>query len=235
MAFPSRLLIDGEEVIVELRPHWVALGWPLVVAAGALATAIAVIAAFPDMAMGVVYLLVTLVVLAALWLAGRMIRWFTTSLVVTTSRIVQRSGVVSRRGLELRLERVNQLSYHQSIPARLLRTGELIVEMGGEMGVVVFDHVPRPSVVQSCITAQIDAVHHRVRTVAPVGPRLRVDATMGPVGGDTPPKGTAAVTGPRAGERSVVDRLLQLDELRQRGIVTDAEFEAKKATLLERL
>ena len=235
MAFPSRLLIDGEEVIVELRPHWVALGWPLVVAAGALATAIGVIAAYPDVAIGVVYLLVTVVVLAALWLAGRMIRWFTTSLVVTTSRIVQRSGVVSRRGLELRLERVNQLSYHQSITARLLRTGELIVEMGGELGVVVFDHVPRPAVVQSLITEQIDAVHRRVRTFVPVGPRLRVDANRPLSAGDTPPKGTAAVTGSRAGDRSVVDRLVELDELRRRGIVTDDEFAAKKTALLERL
>ncbi len=234
MAFPSRLLIDGEDVIVELRPHWVALGWPLVVAGGALATAISVFAAFPDVAMGVVYLLVTIVVLAALWLAGRMVRWFTTSLVLTTSRIVQRSGVVARRGLELRLERVNQLSFRQTIAARMLRTGELIVEMGGDLGVVVFDHVPRPAVVQSLITEQIDAVHRRVRPIVP-GPRLRLDGNRPLSAGDTPPKGTAAVTGPRPGERSVVDRLVELDELRRRGIVTDDEFETKKTALLERL
>ena len=236
MAFPSRLLIDGEDVVVELRPHWVALGWPLVAASGAVAVAIGVIAAFPDVAIGVVYFLVTVVVLAALWLAGRMVRWFTTSLVVTTSRIVQRSGVISRRGLELRLERINQLSFRQSIPARMLRTGELIVEMGGELGVVVFDHVPRPAVVQSLITQQIEAVHRRVRPVVRAGAGARVDAGLrSSFGGDTPPKGTAAVTGSRPEERSVMDRLVELDELRQLGIVTDAEFQAKKASLLERL
>src|ERR1700736_5171384 len=100
MPFPSRLLTDGEEVVVELRPHWVTLGWPLVTAVAAIVLAIGVVAAFPPIPIGVVYLLVAIVVVAALWLAGRMVRWFTTSLVVTTSRIVQRSGVLSRRGRE---------------------------------------------------------------------------------------------------------------------------------------
>ena len=37
------------------------------------------------------------------------------------------------------------------------------------------------------------------------------------------------------GEPTVADRLVQLDELRRRGILTDAEFAAKKAELLDRL
>jgi membrane protein YdbS with pleckstrin-like domain len=235
MPFPSRLLTDGEEVVVELRPHWVTLGWPLVTAVAAIVLAIGVVAAFPTIPIGVVYLLVAIVVVAALWLAGRMVRWFTTSLVVTTSRIVQRSGVLARRGLELRLERVNQLSYHQSLLDRMLRTGELLVEMGGEMGVVAFDHVPRPAVVQSLITEQIDAVHHRARGGSPGDTLVKVGASVGTVGVDTPPEGIAPVQGPWGGARSVADRLVELDELHRRGILTDAEFQAKKVDLLERL
>jgi hypothetical protein len=36
-------------------------------------------------------------------------------------------------------------------------------------------------------------------------------------------------------EPSVAERLTQLSELRRRGVVTEAEFEAKKAQLLEQL
>jgi uncharacterized membrane protein YdbT with pleckstrin-like domain len=232
MPFPSRLLTDGEEVVVELRPHWVTLGWPLVAAVAAIVLAISVVATFPSIPIGVVYVLVGVVVITALWLAGRMVRWFSTSLVVTTGRIVQRSGVLARRGLELRLERVNQLSYHQSLTGRVLRTGELLVEMGGEMGVVAFDHVPRPAVVQSLITEQIDALHRRSRRPAEVGVSVNGAAT---VGADTPPEGTEAVVGPPPGERSVGERLVELHELRRRGIVTDDEFQAKKADLLQLL
>ncbi len=144
MPFPRRLLTDDEEVVVELRPHWAFLGWALVVTVGVVALAIAVIAADPHAPVGVLYVLLGMVGVCALWLSGRLVRWFATGLVVTTDRIVQRSGVMARNGLELRLERVNQLSYHQSLSGRVLRTGQLLVEVGGETGVVEFDHVPRP-------------------------------------------------------------------------------------------
>jgi hypothetical protein len=52
---------------------------------------------------------------------------------------------------------------------------------------------------------------------------------------ETPPSGTARVSRPAPGEETVAERLMQLDELRRRGIVTDEEFAAKKAELLDRL
>ena len=148
---------------------------------------------------------------------------------------MQRSGVLSRNGFELRLERINQLSYHQTLVDRIFRTGELLVEMGGETGVVVFDHVPRPAAVQSVITEQINAVHRQpggAVQAASTSWNTDVDAVTTQ---DTPPAGTARVNRPMAGDSSIADRLVQLDELRRRGILTDDEFSAKKAELLDRL
>ena len=45
-----------------------------------------------------------------------------------------------------------------------------------------------------------------------------------------PPPPVAAPDGP-----SVVDQIRQLDELRKQGLLTDAEFESKKADLLGRM
>jgi hypothetical protein len=244
MPFPRRLLTEDEEVVVEIRPHWAFLGKPLVICVAVVAFAIAVIVDFSSAAPAVFYLLLVLVGCSALWLAGRLVRWFATSLVVTTTRIVQRSGVFGRTGLELRLERVNQLSYHQSIPDRIMRTGELHVEVGGETGVVVFARVPRPAAVQSIITEQIDALRHRpLVPVSSTAGRSWFDDVSGwrpPVNGaarsdDTPPSGTALLPRPVVGEDTVADRLMQLDELRRRGIVTNEEFVSKKAELLDRL
>jgi membrane protein YdbS with pleckstrin-like domain len=253
MPFPRRLLTEDEEVVVELRPHWAFLGTPLVVAVAVVALAIAVAVNFSNAPVGVLYVLLALVTGSALWLAGRLVRWFASSFVVTNTRIIQRTGVLSRRGLELRLERVNQLSYHQSIPDRILRTGELQVEMGGDTGLLVFDHVPRPAAVQSVITEQIDALRHRAGVPVSNGPGHAAWNGAPPPGstnerglggrgwqepgitGDTPPAGTARVARSQYGEDSVAERLVQLDELRRRGIVTDAEFASKKAELLDRL
>ena len=40
---------------------------------------------------------------------------------------------------------------------------------------------------------------------------------------------------PRAGRESIPEQIQQLAELRDRGVITAAEFEAKKAQLLERM
>jgi len=236
MPFPRRLLTDDEEVIVELRPHWSCLGWSLVAALAAVFVSIALVASLPHAPVGVLYVLLVLVAGSALWLAVRLVRWFATSLVVTTNRIVQRSGVLSRRGLELRLERVNQLSYHQSLAGRLLRTGELLVEVGGDTGVVVFDHVPRPAAVQSVITEQINAVHRGIPSGVEPTPTVWDPATaQNWMSWETPPSGTPRVSGSAEPPITVADRLVQLDDLRRRGIVSASEFAAKKAQLLDQL
>jgi hypothetical protein len=254
MAFPRRLLTEGEEVVVELRPHWAFLGWPLVAGIAALILAVAVRVAYGPPTW-VDYLLLGVLAVAALWLGGRTLRWITTKLVLTTSRLIERSGVLGRRALEIRLERINELSYHQSLPGRLVRTGEMTVETGGESGDIVFDHVPRPAAFQSLITEQIAAFHEarRVRYNGPVG---LTEGPGAPQHADTPPNGGPVVSaspppspspavpppsgpGPAgsgpAGPPSVADRLMQLGELRRRGIVSAAEFEAKKAELLVQL
>jgi hypothetical protein len=246
MPFPRRLLTEDEDVVVELRPHWAFLGKPLAVTIAVVTLSITILVVFSNAPTFVLYALLVAVAGSALWLAGRLVRWFATSLVVTTTRIVQRSGVFSRNGLELRLERVNQLSYHQSIPGRILRTGELHVEMGGDTGVVVFDHVPRPAAVQSVITEQIDALRHRSAVPLTTGPRhtswdaaparpARPSGREPATTDDTPPSGIARQARAASGDDSVADRLVQLDELRRRGIVSDAEFASKKAELLDRL
>jgi len=235
MAFPKRLLVDGEDVVVELRPHWAFLGWPLAAAVGVVALVVGILVVFSHAPVGVIYVLLALVVIAGLWLGGRMLRWLTTSLVLTDSRIIERTGVLARSGLELRLERINQISYHQSLGARLFRTGEVLVEMGGETGVVVFDHVPRPAAVQRLITEQVAAVHRPSSTPLPVAtPVSGAWVGQATTGSDTPPSGVAPVTR-RPDGQSVADLLVQLDELHRRGILTDDEFRTKKAELIDRI
>jgi len=234
MSFPRRLLTDDEEVVVELRPHWSYLGWPLIVTVAVVALAMVVAVSYPHASVWVLYVMLVLVAVTALWLSSRLVRWFASSLTVTTYRIVQRSGVISRHGLELRLERVNQLSYNQSLADRLLRTGELLIEVGGDTGVVVFDHVPRPAAVQSVVTEQITAMRRRADAWSSAVPEMWDPTEHWPTG-DTPASGIPVVTRPTTPDGSVADRLVQLDELRRRGIVNDAEFKAKKAELLDRL
>jgi uncharacterized membrane protein YdbT with pleckstrin-like domain len=154
-------------------------------------------AIFPAMALAVV---------ALLWFLGRYAKWVTTNFVLTSDRLIYRSGVMSRQGREIPLERLNDVSFHQSLLQRLLGAGDLLVESGGERGQEQFGSFAHPQDTQNEIHRAIEAASAR-------------DADR--------------AAGRR--ELSPLEQLEKLEELRQRGVISQAEFEVKKAKLLDRL
>jgi hypothetical protein len=266
MPLRRSLLTEGESVVVELRPTWLVLGWPLVLTIGAAALAILVVVSFPKAPVGIGYVLLALVLVAAGSLGLRALKWHTTSIVLTNTRILERRGVFSRTGIEVRLDRVNELSYRQTLLERVVHTGSLEVEVGGETGVVIFTHLPHPGAVQSLVTEQIDAMRRGRSWQVPGAPGV-----MGTTGGIAPPgsgpypqpsyqqptyqqapyqqgpyqqvsyqqgpyqQPAPAGPPPVPAGQTVADRLMQLDQLRQHGILSDSEFQAKKAELLQQL
>jgi uncharacterized membrane protein YdbT with pleckstrin-like domain len=199
--FPRRLLFEGEEIVLDVRPHWRFFVGPALLLLVALAVLVAAAGAKVDdwallAAAGVV-------VASLLWFAGRYLRWATTNFVLTTDRLIFRSGVVAKRGTEIPLERINTVFSHQTILERMLRSGDLVIESGGEQGRESFSDIPRPAQVQNEIYRQIE---------------------------DNQQRSSGAQREP-----DVVDQLDRLDDLRKRGVITEAEFLAKKAKLLDRL
>jgi uncharacterized membrane protein YdbT with pleckstrin-like domain len=204
VAFPPKLLNDGEDVVLDLHPHWWFFIGPLAALILTVAATLGVAAMnLPDLLW---YVLLALTAVNLLWLLGRLLRWRTTNFVVTTDRLIYRSGVVAKRGKEIPLERLNDISFNQSIFERMLGAGDLVIESGGERGQQAFTDIPRPSHVQNEIYRQIEAAQAR-------------DADR--------------MAGRR--ELSIPEQLDKLDELRQRGVLTQAEFDAKKSQLLDRM
>ncbi len=206
MPFPKKLLNEGEEVVLDLRPHW----WFLVGPSAALAvTVLATILLFA--VHGTIgkysrYATTVLAVIALGWLAWRYIRWRTTEFIVTTDRLIRRSGIVAKNGREIPLDRLNDISYHQSVFERIIGAGDLMIESAGERGQETFSDMRKPGLVQNEIYHQIEQMKSR-------------DA--------------ARYAGPR--DLSIPEQIEKLDELRQRGVISQAEFDAKKAQLLERM
>jgi uncharacterized membrane protein YdbT with pleckstrin-like domain len=146
--------------------------------------------------------------LAAAWLIGRYIRWASTSLVVTNCRLISRSGVFVRNGREIPLPALTDISYHQSFFERVIGAGDVLLESAGRQGHEVFPDLPRPARIQRAIAVELD--------------RMRRPTANGPAPAD-------------GGRSSIPDQIEQLDGLRRRGLITEAEFQAKKAQLLDRL
>ena len=204
MAFPKKYLNDGEEIILDLRPHWFFLFGPVVALVAALALAVWVGSGDPEDY--VLFPVLGLAVVALLHFLVRLAQWFTTDFVLTTDRLIYRKGIVSRTGREIPLERVNDVSFNQSLFQRMLRAGDLLVESGGERGQSSYGHFANPQSIQNEIHRAIEAAAAR-------------DADR--------------IAGRR--ELSPLEQLEKLEELRQRGVISQAEFDLKKQKLLDRL
>jgi membrane protein YdbS with pleckstrin-like domain len=207
MPFPGRLLHDGEQVVIDVRPHWWYLVGPVVVFAAVIAGALAVaVDALPSAAD---WTAIAALVLAGVWLVGRYVRWASTSLVVTTTRLIRRTGVVSRSGREVPLAALTDITYHQRLGQRLIGAGDLLLESAGRDGQEVFPDLPRPAWIQQVIATLVDQI------------RRPFSSPGGESGGSS--------------TWSIPAQIQELDGLRRRGLITDAEFQAKKTQLLDRL
>lgn len=196
-----RLLTEGEEVVVDVRPHWWYLAGPVAVLAVVIAGAVAaLVLSAPDAARWVT---VAALGIAAAWLLGRYVRWATTRLILTTSRIVERRGVIGRTGREIPISALSDIGYRQSLFERIIGTGDLVVESSARNGREVFPDLPHPADIKNRIYAQME---HWQRSVTSTGV-----------------------------QPSIPEQIDQLDRLRRRGVISDAEFDAKKTELLHRL
>ncbi len=202
MAFPRKLLNESEDVVLDLNPHW----WFMVKQTVALVAALVlgVVALAADLT-GALQILSGLIIIAALvWWGLRYMAWRSTNFVVTTDRLIYRNGVLSKSGIEIPLDRVNNVLFSQRLLERVLGAGDLVIESAGESGRQAFSDVRKPSAVQNEIYRQIEANENR-----------KFDRI-----------------GHGGGAPSVADELAKLDDLRARGVITEAEFIAQKSRLL---
>lgn len=147
---------------------------------------------------------VLLIVVSLAYFAARWITWYSTNFVVTTDRCIYRSGVVSKRGIEIPLERINTIFFEQGIIDRLVSAGSLVIESASETGQQRFTDVRDPVHVQNTLYQEMEDNESR-----------KFDGLRAP-----------------SAAPSTADELSKLASLRDQGHLSDAEFEAQKARLL---
>ncbi len=209
MAFNRKLLNDGEDVVLDLHPHWYFFIKPLaaLIVSTILGIVLLVVVHEPPAAFEVIVGVLVLVSLG--WFGITYARWVTTNFVITTDRLIYRHGVLAKHGIEIPLERVNTVFFSQSIFERMLGSGDLVIESAGEQGRQAFSNVRKPSAVQNEIYKQMEANENRKFD--------RIGARQ------------------ETAEPSIPAQIAELDKLRQQGVLSEAEFQAKKAQLLERM
>ncbi len=212
MSFPKRLLADHEEMVLDLKPHWIALVGPVIVLVLVILAEILLFANFdPPSVVGWLALLAGAVLLIAFPIRS-FLTWITSHFVVTSDRVIHRSGWLAKRSMEMPLERINDVTFTQSVFERLVGAGSLRIQSGSEYGQNHFRDIRRPEDVQKLIYEMAEANETRMRGTG----EARTE--------------TIETTGV-----SPLDEIERLDRMREKGILSEEEFETQKRRLLGRL
>jgi uncharacterized membrane protein YdbT with pleckstrin-like domain len=207
MAFPKRLLIDGESLVLDLRPHPIALALPALYTL-VLTVAVVWLGAWiggPGWVWPAVWVVAMLI-----YPVPKFVAWATSIFAVTTDRVIHRQGWIAKRSMEIPLEAINDVRFEQGIFDRLVGAGTLLISSASEFGTNTFDDIRHPEEVQRTIYHQGEMNKKRMYQ------------------GDTP----SAAAPPTPGAPSATTELERLAKLRTDGVLTEEEFQAQKARIL---
>jgi len=212
MPFPRRLLIADEDLILDLRPHPVALAVP------AIATVVGLVAAWwlsanTDFVSDWLWWGLFLVGFIVFPLP-RLVSWLTSNFAVTSERVIHRQGLFAKRSMEIPLEAINDVRFEQGIFDRMVGAGTLVIQSASEAGRQVFDDIRHPEDVQKTIYEQGEANKKRMYQGDRAGPPPSPAPVMPPV------------------SPSTTTELERLGRLRADGVLTEEEFQAQKAKIL---
>jgi uncharacterized membrane protein YdbT with pleckstrin-like domain len=210
MTFPTRLLIQGEELVLDLRPHPVALAFPafLTVVGFVAATWLTTVTDINAWLWWGAYL-----VLLLLYVLPKFLNWWTSVFAVTSDRVIHRFGWISKSSMEIPLEAINDVRFEQGVVDRMVGAGSLLISSASTTGTNRFDDIRHPEEVQKTIYHQGEMNKQRMyqgrSDVAP--PATPVSPAASP---------------------STTTELERLAKLRADGVLTEEEFQAQKAKIL---
>lgn len=207
MGYVETLMADNEKIVVKTRQHWMVLAKSMFVNV-LLLVAIAVLAAVAAMALQAPGLLVTVLFIIPIFAFCRdYLEWWNEEFIVTNRRVIQAEGIFNKHVKDSSLEKVNDVVLDQSFLGRILDYGNIEILTASEGGVNDLHHIISPVKFKTEMLNQKEG--------------MSMDEHVGPHGQGSAPNIPALIA--------------ELDKLRQQNVLTEAEFQQKKAELLSKM
>jgi hypothetical protein len=230
--YADRLLSDGEEVVMRTRQHWLAVlldsRYPvLLFVAGLVLLFLSqyVSGTFHDV---VGWVTIAAIVISLLWLAEIYITWYSQDYLVTTRRVLKVEGILNKRSADSSLEKINDAVLEQNLLGRMLNYGDLDILTASDVAVDRYRMLNRAPEFKRTMLNEKHTLEGELNRPLPSPPLRSSPAAPAPVAPPAPARREMSAD-------EVTRALAGLADLRDRGAISPAEFEAKKADLLARL
>lgn len=245
--YADRLLADGEHIALRTRQHWLApvidgrIAWAILLAAIVLLLVTAQIQE-PAIARDLFgWLSLGLLVVGLAWVGYILVAWYSQDYIVTNRRVLKVEGILNKRSADSSLEKINDAVLEQSILGRMFGFGDLDILTANEQSV---DHYRLLTNAQTFKKVMLEEKHRLEQEGFQVpAPPLRASVPMpapepvaaAPVAPAPVPPAASADAGRAMTADEITRALGDLADLRDRGAISDEDFEAKKRDLLGRL
>lgn len=217
MAYIDNLLGNGEEKLLAAHPHWTVLAKRI--AGSAFLTifliAIGIVAKvkIANDRVGLIVLFVFLLVALIFYLQVfiQFLRWRNEHYIITDHRVIQVYGLLGKHSIDSSLNMINDLVLNQTLFGRMLNYGDMQIVTGNDIGSDTLAHVADPLAFKRAVLAARDAYADRTS-----GYRIAPPIVM-------------------AGQDDATTLIAKLADLRDRGAISQAEYDAKRVELLNRI
>ena len=252
--YAESLLSDGEVIVRRERQHWLSLFLDARQAlalwlVGILLWVAIVVFGIKDTAGQVLgWVILVALLLGLLIFAWNFWHWRTEEYLVTNRRLLKVSGIFNKESGDSSLEKINDAILIENLLGRMLDFGDLDILTAADQAVDKYRMLNHAKAFKIEMLNAKHTLEHEVAYVAMPSPPLRADASPAPAQMAAPAPVAAAVDVPAAPaapaaapanpidtSEEVTQALARLADLRDRGAITPAEFDAKKAELLSRL
>ena len=199
-------LKKDEKIILETKLHWFTMVVPFLILVAGIVIGILLLRTSGY------FLLITLA--AALYFYYKIVERNNNIWAVTNLRIVDEYGVFSNNSKESPLDKINNVTYNQSLWGKIFGFGNVQIQTAAEIGSTNYSFVQNPDKLKDSITRmQEEYKDSRI---------LKQAAELA----------SAMTAGQQAGKMDIPAELEKLFDLKQRGIITEEEFMARKTKIL---
>jgi hypothetical protein len=153
--------------------------------------------------------------------------WLNEQYIITNRRVMEIKGIINKHVRDSALEKVNDVDLAQSFVGRLLGYGTVQIITGSDIGVNRFRRISNPVRFKREMLNAKEQLHEPT----PVEQKQESASVQVPV----LDAGSLADVEDTPVRANIPDLIVELAELRQKGIISEEEFQTKKKQLLDRL
>jgi len=141
-------LKNNEKILFKTLHHWIVLVYPFLVSLIFYGLVILLYALIKDASVIILILgLLSFGYFGYKYFERRYDIW-----VVTNLRIIDEQGVFSISAKESPLEKINNVTYHQSLTGRMFGFGDIEIQTAAEMGATTYHKIAKPNELKDSIT-----------------------------------------------------------------------------------